>query len=84
MIYFMYKAAKHGQVVRYENKDYIGAMYVGQAIESSTDHNGLTIIKYYEERTIQQDGKTKSDWKTVSGPYSRPQVCRSIVIIYFE
>lgn len=44
----------------------------------------VTIIKYYEERTVQQDGKTKSDWKTVSGPYSRPQVCRSIVIIYFE
>lgn len=40
MIYFMFKAAKHGQVVRYENKDYIGAMYVGQAIETSTDHNG--------------------------------------------
>lgn len=40
----------------------------------------VTIIKYYEERTVQQDGKTKSDWKTVSGPYSRPQVCRSIVI----
>ncbi len=44
----------------------------------------VTIIKYYEERTVQQDGKTKSDWKTVSGPYSRSQVCRSIVIIYFE
>lgn len=44
----------------------------------------VTIIKYYEERAVQQDGKTKSDWKTVSGPYSRPQVCRSIVIIYFE
>ena len=44
----------------------------------------VTIIKYYEERTVQQDGKTKSDWKNVSGPYSRPQVCRSIVIIYFE
>lgn len=40
----------------------------------------VTIIKYYEERTVQQDGKTKSDWKTVSGPYSRPSVCRSIVI----
>lgn len=44
----------------------------------------VTIVKYYEERTVQQDGKTKSDWKTVSGPYSRPSVCRSIVIIYFE
>lgn len=40
----------------------------------------VTIVKYYEERTVQQDGKTKSDWKTVSGPYDRPQVCRSIVI----
>lgn len=40
MIYFMFKAAKHDQVVRYENKDYIGAMYVGQAIETSSDHNG--------------------------------------------
>lgn len=40
----------------------------------------VTIIKYYEERTVQQDGKTKSDWKTVSGPYDRSQVCRSIVI----
>ena len=44
----------------------------------------VTIVKYYEERTVQQDGKTKSDWKTVSGPYSRSSVCRSIVIIYFE
>ena len=44
----------------------------------------VTIIKYYEERTVQQDGKTKSDWKNVSGPWSRPSVCRSIVIIYFE
>lgn len=53
-------------------------------IQTGGKFRPVTIIKYYEERTIQQDGKTKSDWKTVSGPYSRPQVCRSIVIIYFE
>lgn len=52
MIYFMFKTAKPGQVVRYENKDYPGAMYVGQAIESSTDHNGLLfrrILQHYNE-----------------------------------
>ena len=53
-------------------------------IQTGGKFRPVTIIKYYEERTVQQDGKTKSDWKTVSGPYSRPQVCRSIVIIYFE
>lgn len=52
MVYFMFKTAKPGQVVRYENKDYPGAMYVGQAIESSTDHNGLLfrrILQHYNE-----------------------------------
>lgn len=52
MVYFMFKTAKPGQVVRYENKDYPGAMYVGQAIESSTDHNGLLfrrILQHYKE-----------------------------------
>lgn len=52
MIYFMFKTAKPGQVVRYENKDYPGAMYVGQAIESSSDHNGLLfrrILQHYNE-----------------------------------
>ena len=53
-------------------------------IQTGGKFRPVTIIKYYEERTVQQDGKTKSDWKTVSGPYSRSQVCRSIVIIYFE
>ena len=52
MIYFMFKTAKPGQVVRYENKDYPGAMYVGQAIETSSDHNGLLfrrILQHYKE-----------------------------------
>lgn len=53
-------------------------------IQTGGKFRPVTIVKYYEERTVQQDGKTKSDWKTVSGPYSRPSVCRSIVIIYFE
>lgn len=72
MIYFMFKAAKHGQVVRYENKDYIGAMYVGQAIETSSDHNGplfKRILQHYNEfgdlwDRVQFIVTEKDDWNS--------------------
>ena len=60
MIYFMFKTAKHGQVVRYENKDYIGAMYVGQAIETSSDHNGLLF-----RRILQHNNEFGDLWDKV-------------------
>lgn len=79
MIYFMFKTAKHGQVVRYENKDYIGAMYVGQAIETSTDHNGPLF-----KRILQHNNEFGDLWDKVQFVVTEKDDWNSAVIDRLE